>query len=343
MLDREGRYWDCVDQAGKASSGGRTEEALAWLDEALRLNPRGAEARNGRGEILWDQGRHGEALREFSRATAVAPHYYPAHLNRLELLTEEFGEYEDALDLADEILGHALEASVEGELFYLKSKALFYLDDLEGALFLLRRALQVGGEQSVYRGFEGQIYFELGRLGKARGALQRANQLDAESAHTLYHMALLAEHERDFDGADALFLQAECLNPELYTRPARIPHADFMKAAEDALHRLPVGIGRYVNDCTITIEELPDRALVEGESVSPQVLGLFIGTPTFRSTDASAGQRFSTDRLVLFKRNLEKVAGTHEELVEQVQITVKSELGLYLGLDEEEIERLGSA
>ena len=28
------RYWDCLDQAMEASHGGRTEEALAWLDEA---------------------------------------------------------------------------------------------------------------------------------------------------------------------------------------------------------------------------------------------------------------------------------------------------------------------
>ena len=46
----------------EASHGGRTEEALAWLDEALKAQPNGAEAHNGRGEILWDEGRIDEAL-----------------------------------------------------------------------------------------------------------------------------------------------------------------------------------------------------------------------------------------------------------------------------------------
>ena len=47
------RYWDCLDQAMEASDGGRTEEALAWLDEALRAYTAGnaraayAEARRG--------------------------------------------------------------------------------------------------------------------------------------------------------------------------------------------------------------------------------------------------------------------------------------------------------
>ena len=46
----------------EASHGGRTEEALAWLDEALLARPEGAEAHNGRGEILWDDAKIDEAL-----------------------------------------------------------------------------------------------------------------------------------------------------------------------------------------------------------------------------------------------------------------------------------------
>ena len=60
----------------EASHGGRIEEALAWLDEALRVHPDGAEAHNGRGEILWDDGRIDEALApfglNFSRFEALA-------------------------------------------------------------------------------------------------------------------------------------------------------------------------------------------------------------------------------------------------------------------------------
>ena len=45
----------------------------------------------------------------------------------------------------------------------------------------------------------------------------------------------------------------------------------------------------------------------------------------------------------LFKKNLEKVSRTRAELVEQIQITVKHEVGHYLGLDEDDLERLGLA
>ena len=89
MKNDKDRYWDCLDQAMEASHGGRIDEALAWLDEALKAHPAGAEAHNGRGEILWDEGRLDEALYEFGRATTADPKFAAAHLNRIELLVEE--------------------------------------------------------------------------------------------------------------------------------------------------------------------------------------------------------------------------------------------------------------
>ena len=49
------------------------------------------------------------------------------------------------------------------------------------------------------------------------------------------------------------------------------------------------------------------------------------------------------DRILLFKRNLEKVSGTREELVEQIEITVKHEIGHCLGLDEDRSNGSGLA
>ncbi len=172
------RYWDCLDQAMEASHGGRTDEALAWLDEALRAQPEGAEAHNGRGEILWDEGRVDEALHEFERSANADPKFITGHLNRIELLVEDLGEYEKAVQQCDELLVGStvlprLDRGTEGEIHYLKAKAVFYLDDLDGALFLVRRALKTVGELAVYRAFEGQILFELARFDEAKRSLAR--------------------------------------------------------------------------------------------------------------------------------------------------------------------------
>ena len=126
------RYWDCLDQAMEASHGGRTDEALAWLEEALRAHPDGAEAHNGRGEILWDEGRVDEALYEFERSLQADPKFITAHLNRAELLVEDLGEYEQAVKLCESLMAGdtelpRLDRSTEGEVHYLKAKAVFYL------------------------------------------------------------------------------------------------------------------------------------------------------------------------------------------------------------------------
>lgn len=345
MLDRE-RYWDCLDQAMEASSNGQPDEALAWLNEALKANPEGAEAHNSRGELFWDSGRHEEALQEFERALEAEADYQPSQLNRIEILIEEFQEFEEALDLADDLLQSALEKPVEAEVYYLKAKALFYLDDLEGALFLLRRAIKIQGEVGIYRGFEGQVLFEIGQFDEARRSLERALALEPECAHSTYHLALVAEHAGRLEEAERLFAKAARLAPELYPLPIRIGAAEFEAAAEQALKSLPETIHKYAENCPVIIEDLPSDEIVKREYVSPQVLGLFLGVP---ATEAGASptlgtlQRVDTDRILLFKRNLERIAKDHDDLVEQIQVTVKHEIGHFLGMDEEEVERLGLA
>ena len=91
----------------------------------------------------------------------------------------------------------------------------------------------------------------------------------------------------------------------------------------------------------VLIEDFPGDDLMRGENVSPQILGIFIGVP--RTEAAVTAQSRDVDRVILFKKNLEKVCRTRAELAEQIQITVKHEIGHYLGLDEDDLERLGLA
>jgi len=340
------RYWDCLDQAMEASHGGRTDEALAWLDEALRAHPEGAEAHNGRGEILWDEGRVEEALHEFERSLGADPKFVTAHLNRAELLVEDLGEYEQAVQLCDELLaGHPelprLDRSIEGEVHYLKAKAVFYLDDLEGALFLTRRAIKTAGEIPIYRAFDGQILFELGRFSDARRSLETAVALDPEAGHALYHLALVLERLGEDDEAARTFEKANALDPDHYPLPAAVEDDFFQRAIEAAVDNLPRSIREYVADVPVLVEDFPSADLLVAESVSPQILGLYIGIP--RTEAEITDQSPDVTRVILFKRNLEKICRDLDDLVDQIQITVRHEIGHHLGLSEEDMERLGLA
>ncbi|MCP4037428.1 MAG: tetratricopeptide repeat protein [bacterium] len=345
MRNDKDKYWDCLDQAMDASHRGRMDEALAWLDEALRAYPAGAEAHNGRGEILWDEGRVDEAVHEFERATSADPKFIAAHLNRIELMIEELGAFESALQLCDELLSGRPdfprpETSVQAEVYYLKSKALFYVDDLEGAVFLVRRANKTAGMQPVYSSFEGQILFELGRYEEALRVLEQTAMLDPDSAHVVYYLGLVLERLEDEGAADA-FARANALDPHHYPLPLEVGSDEFERTVQIAMDNLPRSIREYISDVPVLVEDWPSRELITTENVSPQILGLFVGSP--RTQASTTSQAEDLDRVLLFVKNHQKICRDREELIEQIQVTLRHEIGHYLGLDEEDMDRLGLA
>ena len=119
------------------------------------------------------------------------------------------------------------------------------------------------------------------------------------------------------------------------------PEALIEAAAREAIDDLPRSIREYVAHVPVLIEDFPSTDLVLNENVSPQILGLFMGVP--RAEASITGDAPDIDRVILFKRNLEKACREEDELIEQIQITVKHEIGHYLGLDEADLERLGLA
>jgi len=357
MRKDKDRYWDCLDQAMEASHGGRIEEALAWLDEALRVHPDGAEAHNGRGEILWDEGRIDEALVEFDRAILADGKFTAAHLNRIELLIEELGEFATAVRLSDELLAGSAhlprpDRMLQAEVYYLKSKALFYQDDLEGALFLVRRAAKTGGEVGLYGSFEGQVLFELGNLDEAKRVLERVVATDPDAGHPVYYLGLVLERLEEegettgsagigLENAGQAFSRANALDPHQFMVPVRVDDATFARAVDAAIENLPRSIRDTIQGVGVLVEELPSDELIRDERISPQTLGLFLGVP--RTEALASDQPVDLDRILLFKKNLEKICQNEEELIDQIQVTVRHEVGHYLGLDEDDLERLGLA
>jgi predicted Zn-dependent protease with MMP-like domain len=357
MRKDKDRYWDCLDQAMEASHGGRIEEALAWLDEALRVHPDGAEAHNGRGEILWDDGRVDEALIEFDRAVLADAKFTAAHLNRIELLIEELGEFGTAARLADELLAGQPELprpdrTLQAEVYYLKSKALFYQDDLEGALFLVRRATKAGGELGLYCAFEGQALFELGAYADAKRVLERGVAIDPDAAHSLYHLGLVLERLEDeggetgassvgIDSSSEAFSRANSLEPGQFPLPVILDEASFAEAVDAAVANLPKSIRERIEGVALLVEDFPGLDLVRNERISPQTLGLFMGVP--RTEALLTDQPLDLDRIILYKKNLEKICQDEEDLIDQIQVTLRHEVGHYLGLDEDDLERLGLA
>ena len=200
--------------------------------------------------------------------------------------------------------------------------------------------------------FEGQVLFELGNFEEARRVLERGVAIDPDSAHTVYHLGLVLERleaEGDETGSppagvetsEAAFARAHALEPQQYPLPTALDQPAFERAVAESIANLPRSIRERIEGVSIVIEDFPETELVRRERISPQTLGLFLGVP--RTEALVTEQRVDLDQILLFRKNLEKICRDEEDLIDQIQITVRHEVGHYLGLDEDDLERLGLA
>jgi predicted Zn-dependent protease with MMP-like domain len=69
------------------------------------------------------------------------------------------------------------------------------------------------------------------------------------------------------------------------------------------------------------------------------VLGLFTGVPL---PEVSAlGQAPHLEHVLLYRRNIERDAGSPEEAAEQIRITLLHETGHFFGMDEDDLADVG--
>ncbi len=202
--------------------------------------------------------------------------------------------------------------------------------------------MKTAGEQAVFRAFEGQILFEMGRFEESRRQLERAVSLEPDAAHSLYYLGLVLERLGDAEESRArLRPRRRGRSPTTTRFPRRSPRKPSSAPPREALDNLPRSIREEADRVPLLIEDFPSEDLIEQEDVSPQILGIFIGVP--RTEAAATDQPRDLDRIILFKRNLEKACRDEQELVEEIRRTVTHEVGHYLGLDEDDLERLGIA
>jgi predicted Zn-dependent protease with MMP-like domain len=104
----------------------------------------------------------------------------------------------------------------------------------------------------------------------------------------------------------------------------------FEELVEEALGRLPRHFRAKLTNVAILIEDRPPR-----DSERPGILlGLFHGVPL---TEKSTFQMTLPDQIVIYRKNIESVCSTDEEIQREIRATLLHELGHYFGLNENEL------
>ena len=115
----------------------------------------------------------------------------------------------------------------------------------------------------------------------------------------------------------------------------------FTEAVGKALKALPAEFRERMKDVAVVVRDRPSKKELRESEVADgdTLLGLFQGTSTTEKSVWDAPE--DVDRIILFREPLEEMCANRAELEKEIRKTVIHEVGHFLGMEEEELERLG--
>lgn len=120
----------------------------------------------------------------------------------------------------------------------------------------------------------------------------------------------------------------------------RLSPEEFEEMVVQCYEGLPEGLLGYLDNLDIVVEEWPSEEILADTDVGSAdgLLGLYTGVPRLERGDDLP---FLPDKITLYQRPIEGICSTREEVAEEVRKTLLHEVGHYLGMDEDYLDRLG--
>lgn len=178
---------------------GRDDEAITCYQEALRINPSGAEYLNNIGLSYLYMDNPMEALYYFEQCIKANPTHVEALLNKAGVQDDYFGDYEDAL----EAINAAEKLQPDNHLvYYTKANILSDMGSYVPALVNYDKAILLKPDFHNLYNNKGLCYKRMGEYEKALECFNKALELGGED-EVLNNMGLvyhfLGKHEEAID------------------------------------------------------------------------------------------------------------------------------------------------
>jgi predicted Zn-dependent protease with MMP-like domain len=339
-MSRQDRLDADLDRGFTALEEGRIEEAEKCVERCQRIAGSGANARNHPSVIALAaavadaRGDTESALAAYRSLIALTPDDPMPRICAARLELRDLGDPDAALETVEAAFDFIDEEVDLVEAVVVRAEALIAIADLENA----RGAL---AELSTSVIDDPQLALDLADLAVAAEDpslaarwIEIARKSEPDSADALHLLGRVHELRDERAPMIAAWQQVRALDAKAAPGPVSISEDEIERIALATLAELPQDVRDKLGRVPILIDDLPSEDLV-ADGLDPRLLGLFQGTPM---TDDLAP---TVTNILLFRKNLERIATDLDQLADEIRITVLHETAHYFGLEEEDLERLG--
>jgi len=183
--------------------------------------------------------------------------------------------------------------------------------------------------------------FHICRFDEAEILLDTVPSYPEIEAEIFWYRGLLAERRGEFERADSLFRRAARLDPKRFYAPLKLDEDAARDIFDAAVEDLPPDMRMVALEVPVLVEDLPSDEILDSAAgrINPLALAVYIGEEPERKSPMVPNPE--EDQIVLFARNMAKLAFSREELLRELRQTLVHEIGRHFGLSDEEIEEQG--
>jgi predicted Zn-dependent protease with MMP-like domain len=325
--------WRCLDEgdfSGARRAAERDQEEDPGNPEALLLLAACARA----------QGDFEQSLELLAQAADADQDWGAPAQWMAEILAEDLDRPEEALKFAKLALERADEEEEFLDAIVLKAGLEIQLGKTkaaQGTLSELPSAdeVELPPELSLDLAY---LFLEAEVIAEAEKRFRPLTSDPEHQAEAWYGLGLCAEAISDERGKRDAWLHVLTLDSEAPLAEPRLSEAEMAEVAEQALHELPEAARKLIANVPIVLVDSPARQEVE-RGMDPRLLGMFEGSAY--SDGSALGGAPQVTQILLFRKNLERMAVDTEDLREQIRITLLHETGHFFGMSEDDLAGVG--
>ena len=329
-LDKGWEYLDEGDFAG----------ARRQAESERRADPENPEALLLLAACCRGEGESEKALALLEQAAKVDEEWGAPAQWMAEILAEDLGRPADALKYAAVALERADEENEFLDALVLKAGLEIQLGKVKAAQATLAE-LPPAGEVQLPADLSldlAYLFLEADVIAEAEQRFRALADADPKDAEAWYGLGMCAEDKNDDAAKREAWLHVLALDGDTPLGDPHMTEVEMAEVAEQALRELPPAAHKLLVNVPILIVDLPARAEIE-QGLDPRLLGMFEGTAY---SDAGAlGGAPQVTQILLFRKNLERMAIDAEDLREQIRITLLHETGHFFGMSEDDLADVG--